>query len=51
MKKRDALLEHTPRLPRSAVRWALLPTVLWRIAILLTAWLLWKRNGGKKENA
>lgn len=82
------LLERTPRLPRSTVKWALLPTVLyggiilwlniqrvvdgpypfmkvydqsvqasvlWCIAILLMnyfyAWLLWKLNGGKKENA
>ena len=82
------LLERTPLLPRSTVKWALLPTVLygsiilwlniqrvvdgpypfmkvydqsvqasvlWCIAILLMnyfyAWLLWKLNGGKKENA
>ena len=82
------LLERTPCLPRSTVKWALLPTalyggiilwlniqrvvdgpypfmkvydqsvqasVLWCIAILLMnyfyAWLLWKLNGGKKENA
>ena len=53
------LLERTPRLPRSTVKWALLPTavygavLLWCIAILgmdyLYAWLLWKENGGKKK--
>ena len=82
------LLERSPHLPHSTVKWALLPTalyggiilwlniqrvvdgpypfmkvydqsvqasVLWCIAILLMnyfyAWLLWKLNGGKKENA
>ena len=54
------LLEREPHLPRSDVRWALLPTLAYAAVILplnmlgvnyLYAWLLWRLGGGRPRSA